>query len=97
MLIRRYEPNVVELAVSAKTDGTVVLSDTYYPGWVARVDGIVTPIYRTDYTLRGIPVESGSHTVILTYEPLSFRLGLLGSGLVIVVIVCVLWYTRMKL
>lgn len=97
VLIRRYEPNVVELRVSAKTGGTVVLSDTYYPGWVARVDGIVTPIYRTDYTLRGIPVESGSHTVILTYEPLSFRLGLLGSGLGIVVIACVLWYTRMKL
>ena len=94
--IRRYEPSLVELDVNSSERGMVVLSDTYYPGWVARVDGRNASVERVHDALRGIPVEGGNHTVILTYEPISFRLGLAGSGLGIIVIVCVMWYTRMK-
>ncbi len=68
----------------------VVLSDTYYPGWVERVDGRNASIERVHDALRGIAVESGSHTVILTYEPASFRWGVFGSVLGIIAVVVVL-------
>lgn len=86
VLIRRYEPNLVELRVSAKTDGTVVLSDTYYPGWTARVDGSRVTINRAHEALRSVEVKQGEHTVELRYEPLSFRWGLILSAVGLILI-----------
>jgi uncharacterized membrane protein YfhO len=53
----------------------LVLSDTWYPGWHATVDGHDAKIERVDYLLRGVRVGPGSHTVQMTYRPLSFRIG----------------------
>ncbi len=91
--IRRYEPTIVELDVSAAADGLVMLSDTYAPGWSARVDGNTVPLYRAAYALRAVPVKGGKHVVTLIYEPASFRWGVAGSVLGIGVIVC-LWWVR---
>jgi uncharacterized membrane protein YfhO len=54
------------------------LSDTYYPGWKAYVDGKETKIYRADYTFRAIYVLGGSHKVEFIYSPLSFKMGVIG-------------------
>jgi uncharacterized membrane protein YfhO len=53
----------------------VVLSDTWYPGWHATVDGKDAKVERADYLLRGVRVGPGTHTVEMTYRPLSFRIG----------------------
>lgn len=95
VFIRRYDRAIIELDVSSPTPGLVVLSDTYFPGWVARVDGKLSKIYRADYALRGIPVESGRHTVVLTYEPVSFRFGVWGSlGGVLACIIFLIFLAR---
>ncbi|MBI3956291.1 YfhO family protein [Candidatus Gottesmanbacteria bacterium] len=90
--IARYEPSLVELDVNSSERGMVVLSDTYYPGWVARVDGRNASVERIHDALRGIPVEAGGHTIELRYDPLSFRLGVIVSlvGLIISVAVAAL-------
>src|SRR6266699_5246164 len=49
----------------------VVLSDTYYPGWYARVDGQPAHIYEVDLALRGVPVAKGRHTITFRYRPRS--------------------------
>jgi uncharacterized membrane protein YfhO len=51
------------------------LSDIYYPGWNAYVDGVKTAMYRADYAFRAVPVKKGNHTVELRYEPESFEIG----------------------
>jgi hypothetical protein len=53
------------------------LSDTYYPGWKAFVDGKRTKIYRANYTFRALPLSAGTHRVEFVYDPLSFKLGAL--------------------
>ena len=60
----------------APQDGFLLLADTYYPGWRAEVDGVPTPIYRANISLRGIALPKGQHTVTFTYEPASFFRGL---------------------
>ena len=70
-----------------------MLFDTYFPGWTASVDGRETPIYRANYTFRAVSMPAGAHIVMFTYRPLSFRLGLGGSGIVLVVLT-VLWFRR---
>lgn len=51
-------------------------ADAFYPGWVARVDGKITKIYRANHAFRAIPIAPGTHDITWTYEPLLFKIGL---------------------
>ena len=41
----------------------------YSKGWKATINGKEQPIYRVDYTLRGLKVPAGNHTILFTFEP----------------------------
>lgn len=71
------EENTEELIidVQANQGGWLVLSDMWYPGWRVLVDGISTPLLRANTVFRSVAVPSGTHTVSLKYQPLSFTLG----------------------
>ena len=45
-----------------------MVSQPFYPGWRATVDGEPVPIYRVDYLLQGVPVQAGSRRVELSYR-----------------------------
>jgi uncharacterized membrane protein YfhO len=47
-----------------------------YPGWQAVVNGRSAPIFRTNYTFRGVIVEEGTHVIEMAFKPQSFRVGL---------------------
>jgi hypothetical protein len=55
----------------------VVVSDTYFPGWRARVDGKAAEIYQVNAAMRGIVVPGGLHTVTMRYRPASVIWGAL--------------------
>jgi len=71
-----YSPNTVKIEVGLDRNGYLVLSDTYYPGWRAYVDGEEKEILRANYIFRAVPLESGQHTVLFKYNPPSFKVGL---------------------
>ncbi|HOW54473.1 MAG TPA: YfhO family protein [Syntrophorhabdaceae bacterium] len=71
-----YSPNKVVLRYDADSDAFLYLSDTYYPGWRAYVDGKETKIYRANLAFRAIEVPKGKHTVVFKYVPMSFYIGL---------------------
>jgi hypothetical protein len=73
--IARETTQALEIEVDAAADGYLVLLDTYYPGWVAQVDGATTSIHRANYVGRAVFVPAGSHTVTFEYRPFSFALG----------------------
>lgn len=75
-VVKEYSPNKVVISTNAKTNSVLVLTDNYYDGWEAFVDGVRTPIYRANYTFRGVYVPSGQHTVEFIYNPKSFQYGL---------------------
>jgi len=74
-----YQPNRMILNVFSPSDCILFLSETYYPGWKAYVDGKETKIYRANYIFRAIKFPAGNHKVELIYFPLTFKLGVLGS------------------
>ena len=57
-----------------------MLSDPYYPGWRAFVDGVETPILRADYLFRAIALPPGSHEVRFVFVPWSLQRGMLLSA-----------------
>ena len=70
-----YESRKVVLNVKSEAPGLLVLSDTYYPGWKATIDGRESKILKTNLCQRGLIVPGGSHTVTFTFEPASLRTG----------------------
>ena len=67
--------NRLQLLVKSKEDNLLVLSDTYYPGWKALVDGNPQKIYQANYVFRAIPLSAGVHRVEFVYDPMIFKLG----------------------
>ncbi len=86
-LVRDESPERVSVSFSEPLDkaGTLVLRDSCYPGWLARVDGVVTPIECVDILFRSVKLPAGAQTITFSYEPQSVRSGLglsaLGIGL----------------
>jgi hypothetical protein len=73
--ITSYDNNEIRLVAETEREGILTLSEAYYPGWTATVDGSAAPILRVDYTLRGIRVGPGRHEVDVRFEPASFARG----------------------
>jgi len=67
-----------QLAVSFETGepGYLFLDETYFPGWLAELDGKPARIWRANYAFRAVYIDSGKHIVRFFYRPFSFRIGL---------------------
>jgi hypothetical protein len=70
-----YEPERVVVETSVEQASTLVLTDAYYPGWIATVDGQPALIERADVLFRAVQVPAGQHRVEFRYEPQSFTIG----------------------
>ena len=71
--------------------GMVILSQTFFPGWKASVDGRETSLYEAYGALQGVVVDAGAHRIDFRYRPASVYLGglLTGSGLLAVLVLAV--------
>ncbi len=78
--IVEYRNSRVVCNVDAKTQGYLVLLDTYYPGWIARIDGKETKVLRANYAFRAVQVSAGKHTVEFSYRPVLFYVGFVVSS-----------------
>jgi uncharacterized membrane protein YfhO len=72
---------------AADGEAWLVLSDTYYPGWTAEIDGQSTTVLRGDVLFRVVPIPAGEHEVDLRFEPTSVKVGLVISLLSLGVVV----------
>ena len=77
------QPERIVLEADLVANGLLVLSEVYYPGWRARVDGEETRLYRANYTLRAVALTPGSHRVEMIFDPLSVKAGLGLSGVTV--------------
>ncbi|MGQ9517423.1 MAG: YfhO family protein [Anaerolineae bacterium] len=73
--IVRYTPEEVILHTQFERPAYLVLSDAYYPGWRAFVDGREFPILRANLMFRAVALPAGEHTVVFRYMPASLRTG----------------------
>ena len=80
-VIQSLEPERVEIDATPSAAGLLVLSDTFYPGWRATVDGSEVEIFRANGLFRAIRIPAGPHHVVFEYAPRSLRRGAWLSGL----------------
>ena len=79
-LLRR-EPAHVRIDAEMRCTGLVVLSDGFFPGWRASLDGQPATIYPAYGGLRGVVVPVGRHRIEMRYRPLSVTLGAIMTAL----------------
>jgi len=73
--IEKYEGGEIIIKTNLKNEGFLVISESFYPGWKATVDGVPQEILPANYLVKALEMTPGSHTVYLFYDPLSFKIG----------------------
>ena len=75
--VTRYEPGAIDISLLGEVpDGSaLVVSENYYPGWSATVDGQIAQTGRADFTLIGIPLPPSAKSVQLRFESTPVRTG----------------------
>lgn len=68
------ERDRLSFSVRAPAAGMVVVNETWYPGWRARVDGAEVPIHRVNALVRGVYVETGDHRISMEFAPFDGRI-----------------------
>jgi hypothetical protein len=79
--------NEIQLHVGTPADAYLVLSEVWYPGWRATVDGVPSPVLRANYAFRALRLEPGQHQVRLIFAPRLWTIGLAISGLTLLILV----------
>jgi hypothetical protein len=69
--ILSYRNTEVVIEADSPAGGYVVLSDVWFPWWVAEVDGRPAPLFRANVIFRAVEVPPGKHTVRMTFRPLA--------------------------
>lgn len=87
--IVREHSQEVELDIEMETPGLVILSDLWYSGWQATLDGLPVPIVRANYSLRGVEVPAGHSVLVMKYKPPALKWGLRLS--IAGLFICVAW------
>ena len=74
------DPTRIELEVTLRSPGLVVLADIFYPGWRLEVDGRPLEILRVNRAMRGAILPAGSHRLVYSYRPGSVVAGAVVSA-----------------
>jgi hypothetical protein len=83
--ITAYRPGLYEMEAEAPSGGYLVLTEAFYPGWSARIDGAPCAIFRANHLVQGIVLPPGRHRVRFEFRsrllPAGFLLFLAGAAL----------------
>jgi len=78
--------------------GTVVLTNTFYPGWRAFVDEFEEEVFRADSLFMGVDTPKGSRAIVFSYEPEPVYWGRIvstGAGILVLLGLGNLFYFRL--
>jgi hypothetical protein len=89
--IERYGADRIMISAESDRGGYLVLTDAWFPGWTASVDGREARVERADHAFRAVKLGPGHHAVEFRYAPMSVRLGLALSALAAVVTGVLAW------
>ena len=84
-----WSPN--RILIEAEGEGLLVLSEIFYPGWTATVDGEKVEIMPYKDILRSVPLAQGEHLVEFCYRPLSVSIGVIWTSLTLIAFIFFWW------
>jgi hypothetical protein len=90
--VRSYAPGKITLGLDAPAPAgsALIVSENYYPGWHATVNGREARVGRADYTLIGVELPVGAQTVELRFDSASYHTG--KTITLVALVVAVVWW-----
>ncbi len=79
-------PSSLTIQTASQSAGTLIVRDTYYPGWRAYIDGNEVDITQAEPFFRSVAVPSGEHTITMEYVPKTVYAG--GAITLILLLIC---------
>ena len=79
--VTRRAAGEIDLSVTAQSSATIVVEQSFAPGWEATVDGRPVTIEAADVLFQSVQVPAGAHSIHLSYRPSSVIVGELLSAL----------------
>jgi len=75
--VPRFDPGAidVELDAPATAGSALLVSENFYPGWKATVDGKPAVAHRADFTLIGVPLPAGARKIELRFDNAPYHSG----------------------
>lgn len=81
VLKKEGKPGYLRMHFKTRGKGFLVLSESFYPGWEAKLDGENIKLFMADSIVKGVIVDKvGEHILILSYRPKSFLIGSIVSA-----------------
>ncbi len=73
----RYEPGAIDLTIDGEVPpgAALVVSENFYPGWTAAVDGRPVPVFRADLALIGLALPVGAQKISLRFDSAPYQRG----------------------
>lgn len=90
------EADRLRIETDTSRPALLLVSEPADPGWKVTIDGQEQAWHRVDYHLRAVPVPAGRHLVEYRYRPTSLLLGAGISLATVLLLIAVLWGTRLK-
>ncbi len=91
-----FNPGEVNVDIENNSPGFLFISETFYPGWQAEVNGVKTPIFNANYAFMGVPLNQGRNIVKVFYSPLSFKFGAILSIISFLILIFLTYIERRK-
>ena len=75
--VTKFEPGAIDVSLDqpASAGQALIVSENFYPGWQATVDGKPAPVARMDYNLVGVAMPAGGRSVSLRFVDAAYRQG----------------------
>ena len=86
--------STVVLQAEMQCAGMVILSDNWFPGWSATVDGRPARIWEAYTVIRGVEVPAGSHRIEMRYHPATVITGAWMLALSLAGLAALAWLRR---
>ncbi len=74
-------------SITALEKGVLYLSIPYEKGWKVYIDGKKADTFKVLDAMLGVEVDSGNHEIVLKYSPDGFTLGLIISGVALLILI----------
>ena len=71
-----YQSSRLSIEIAPTQPSYLLLSEVWYPGWRARIDGRPVDIRRANFLFRAVPVQPGDRRVEMTFEPSNWTLAI---------------------
>jgi membrane protein YfhO len=92
--VNHYAPGRVSISLSdaAPAGAALLVSENYYPGWHATVDGKPAPIGRADYSLIGVQLPAGARNIELSFDNSTYERGKIITVLALAVVAALIFF-----